>query len=151
EGGNSDTKNLVTVRLHLYLSSLAYELIRESPAYTIDTLISNLGGNLGLFLGFSIISMIELIEFFFDLSIGLCCRRKKYEKKPTSTTPIDEKNPQSGIKDTNISPPVTGVHQKSSVKSTNSSRFLPDNDSDSTNQSQKTEAQQYFNYLFEDT
>ncbi|RXG55578.1 hypothetical protein Avbf_19105 [Armadillidium vulgare] len=33
-----------------------------------DTLISNLGGNLGLFVGMSIVSMVELVVFIIDLT-----------------------------------------------------------------------------------
>lgn len=40
-----------------------------------DTLICNVGGNLGLFLGMSIVTLVELIEFLFDLTTGCCCAR----------------------------------------------------------------------------
>ncbi|XP_064095233.1 degenerin-like protein unc-105 [Macrobrachium nipponense] len=47
------------VNLHLYLDSTTYELYEESPTYTWDTLLSNLGGSLGLFLGVSLVSVVE--------------------------------------------------------------------------------------------
>ncbi|KAK3869267.1 hypothetical protein Pcinc_025414 [Petrolisthes cinctipes] len=58
-----------TVRIHIYLDTLSYEKIVESPAYTWDTLISNFGGSLGLFLGMSIVTMVELMEFLADLML----------------------------------------------------------------------------------
>ncbi|KAF2346203.1 Epithelial sodium channel [Trinorchestia longiramus] len=56
-----------TVRLHVYLESLQQETITELPAKTIFSFIAEVGGNMGLFLGFSIASLLEIAEFFFDL------------------------------------------------------------------------------------
>ncbi|XP_069989438.1 degenerin-like protein asic-1 [Penaeus vannamei] len=83
-----------TVRVHLYLESLNYEVIRESPAYTWDTLICNMGGNLGLFIGMSLVTLVELLEFLIDIGILCFSGRKKtrpeakrVEVKPASTRP----------------------------------------------------------------
>ncbi|XP_068222948.1 acid-sensing ion channel 3-like isoform X2 [Palaemon carinicauda] len=56
-----------TARIHLFLDSLSFETIEESPAYTWDTLICNVGGNLGLFIGMSLVTMVEVLVFLFDI------------------------------------------------------------------------------------
>ncbi len=44
--------------------NLYYTLIEESPSMTSEGLFANVGGNLGLFIGLSILSLIEIFELF---------------------------------------------------------------------------------------
>ncbi|KAF2354278.1 Ets domain [Trinorchestia longiramus] len=60
-----------TVRLHIYMESNSYEEVKESPAYTWTTLISNMGGNMGLFIGMSLVSGFELLDYLFDVLLIL--------------------------------------------------------------------------------
>ena len=48
--------------LNVFYLSTKYTLISQVPKASIVDLISNMGGALGIFLGFSIFSMIELVE-----------------------------------------------------------------------------------------
>lgn len=41
--------------------------ITQIPKMNVFSLISNIGGSLGLFIGISFLSFVELLEFFFDL------------------------------------------------------------------------------------
>lgn len=43
-------------------------VIEQTPAQTFPTLLGNLGGQLGLFLGMSFLSFVELFEIIFILS-----------------------------------------------------------------------------------
>ncbi|KAL7636963.1 UNVERIFIED_CONTAM: hypothetical protein RMT77_012721 [Armadillidium vulgare] len=70
-----------TVRFRVYLQSLKYELIKESTSYSFDTLISNLGGNLGLFVGMSIVSMVELMVFIIDLTSQSLKKKQKIQEQ----------------------------------------------------------------------
>ncbi|KAL7636962.1 UNVERIFIED_CONTAM: hypothetical protein RMT77_012720 [Armadillidium vulgare] len=70
-----------TVRFRVYLQNLMYELIKESPSYSFDTLISNLGGNLGLFVGMSIVSMVELVVFIIDLTSQSLKKKGKVQEQ----------------------------------------------------------------------
>ena len=50
--------------IHFYFdSSTAFQYYRE-PRMTFTTFISQIGGVLGLFLGFSIVSLVELLYWF---------------------------------------------------------------------------------------
>ena len=54
-----------SVSVELYFNERKVVRYAESPAMTFVDLISGLGGLLGLFLGFSVISIVELLEFVF--------------------------------------------------------------------------------------
>jgi hypothetical protein len=55
------------VSIDVYYNSLSYTQITEVPVYTTLTLISNIGGTLGLFLGMSVLSFIEIIELLLNI------------------------------------------------------------------------------------
>ena len=55
-----DRSNLIL--LHVYYPSLHYTVTAQVESFTLDTLISNLGGQIGLFLGASLMTLVELIE-----------------------------------------------------------------------------------------
>ncbi|KAF2361812.1 Epithelial sodium channel [Trinorchestia longiramus] len=60
-----------TVRVHVYLASPDYTQITESPSFTYNTLVSNTGGNLGLFIGMSIVSFFEVFDLLVDVLLIL--------------------------------------------------------------------------------
>jgi hypothetical protein len=51
----------------VYFEDLKYTLIKQQPKIELFGLISNIGGTLGLFLGFSFISLLELFEVLAEL------------------------------------------------------------------------------------
>ena len=57
------------VKLKIYYDSLSYTISTESPKMDVVALLSNIGGNLGLFLGVSLISVCELIEALIQILI----------------------------------------------------------------------------------
>ena len=50
------------VNIVVYYDTLAYTRVTESPAISEVTLMSNIGGQIGLFLGMSLLGIVELIE-----------------------------------------------------------------------------------------
>ncbi|KAH3810276.1 hypothetical protein DPMN_138666 [Dreissena polymorpha] len=68
------------IRVRIYLKALSYEVIKESYAYEIANFISDIGGQLGLWAGFSVLSILELVELMFLLVA-------KKEKKENPTEP----------------------------------------------------------------
>ena len=48
--------------VNIYLSSMEYTELWEMPQISFIDLVSNMGGALGIFLGFSIFSIIEILE-----------------------------------------------------------------------------------------
>jgi len=62
-------KHLVAVRV--YYKNLKYTLISEEPKAELFNFISNIGGILGLFIGISFLSLIEIFEIIIEISIIL--------------------------------------------------------------------------------
>ena len=54
-----------TLKLNIFYDDLTYTIVDEIPALTIENLIAYIGGNLGLFLGMSLLSLIETFELVF--------------------------------------------------------------------------------------
>ncbi|XP_077870223.1 acid-sensing ion channel 2-like, partial [Saccoglossus kowalevskii] len=51
----------------VYFEELNYESIEEIPAITEENLLSDIGGTLGLYCGFSFITIVEFLQFGFEL------------------------------------------------------------------------------------
>ncbi|ELU09628.1 hypothetical protein CAPTEDRAFT_190803 [Capitella teleta] len=60
----STTMRKDRLALTLYISEMNYNLYKESSAYSIGDFQSDVGGNLGLCLGASFLSLAELMEYF---------------------------------------------------------------------------------------
>ena len=56
-----------TVALNIYYSNLNYVLISESPKTSMNDLMSNVGGTLGLYIGISFLSLIEIVEILCEI------------------------------------------------------------------------------------
>ena len=59
-------------------------IVEDSPKYTLASILSNVGGAIGLYLGLSIVSVFEFLEL-----IGMCLykgmRRMVYTKSGSSS------------------------------------------------------------------
>ena len=50
------------LKLNIYLNDIGYTSVVESPLHTTSSLLSNIGGELGLFVGISMLSLVEIFE-----------------------------------------------------------------------------------------
>lgn len=62
------------LRLDVYFMSLNVKTITETARYTVTTFISAIGGSLGVWVGFSVCMLFELLELAVDL--GISCFKK---------------------------------------------------------------------------
>ena len=60
-----------TILLDLRFKDLSYEKISESAQYPASSLLGDIGGQLGMFTGASLLTLVE----FFDLVILFWCRK----------------------------------------------------------------------------
>lgn len=56
------------VRLRVFYDELSFTQVTDSASVEIFDLLSNVGGNLGLFLGISFLSFVELVEILVEIS-----------------------------------------------------------------------------------
>jgi hypothetical protein len=59
--------NKHSISIYVYYKDLKYTLISNKPKTEFFTIISNMGGTLGLFLGISFLSFIEIFEILFHI------------------------------------------------------------------------------------
>lgn len=71
---NSTEVTQRTLELYVYFENMKYMEISEKPSMTWNGLLSNIGGTIGLFLGMSVMSLIEVLELFFSMGCFLAER-----------------------------------------------------------------------------
>ncbi|XP_021339184.1 acid-sensing ion channel 5-like [Mizuhopecten yessoensis] len=81
------------IDLTLFYNSLSETVVEEVPAKMLNDIVGNVGGQMGMFLGASILSIVELIEFLCLLiakqrSVSPTSTNQKYKEDNTKgTTP----------------------------------------------------------------
>ncbi|VDM77570.1 unnamed protein product [Strongylus vulgaris] len=67
--------------LEIYYEQMSYEVLRESESYSFVNLISDIGGQMGLWLGASVLTAIEILIFLISVvSIALGTHLKYFDK-----------------------------------------------------------------------
>lgn len=74
--------------VYVFYSELGYKMTRQNLKMNTSDLLSSIGGNLGFFIGLSIISVIEILQIFFESLSNVFKSRKD---KMTSLPPEDVK------------------------------------------------------------
>lgn len=64
-------------KINVFYSDISYDALIESPSITWDVLLGNIGGSLGLFLGMSFLTVIELFEITLEIIRTLYIHRKQ--------------------------------------------------------------------------
>ena len=67
-------------KVNIFYQNMIYTSVTESPASSLSDLISFIGGNLGLFLGMSFLSLVEVIDILIQL-IRILIRKVKNSGK----------------------------------------------------------------------
>jgi hypothetical protein len=79
---NEDLANSI-VLVNVFYNEMGYTEISELPIYSFISLVSNLGGQLGLFLGMSFLTFFELIEVL--IRVILMFKKKEKEVHPVKS------------------------------------------------------------------
>ena len=81
------------LQLDIYYNQLSIEEVVQQPAFEFLSLLSEIGGFLGLLLGASVLTLCEVFDFIIINSLAACKGRKK---KPEMTEKeLDEQNDHS--------------------------------------------------------
>ena len=55
------------LRVEIFFQELNFQELKESPKYTITNLMSDFGGNIGLWIGWSVLTFLEILVLIFNL------------------------------------------------------------------------------------
>ncbi|KAK6182491.1 hypothetical protein SNE40_010170 [Patella caerulea] len=70
------------VTLHVFFADPVVTVIEQVPVYTLEKLLGSIGGQVGLFMGFSLITVAEMFELIFLLvTRGRLLHQERYEKE----------------------------------------------------------------------
>jgi uncharacterized membrane protein len=69
------------LRISINYDKLYYTLIKENPAMSGNDLFGLIGGQIGLFLGISLLSLVEIVELIVSV-IHLWMKYKNIQKTP---------------------------------------------------------------------
>ncbi len=76
---NNTNKTSSIAKVNIFYNEISYSLFKEYPSKTIDGLMGEIGGQLGLFIGISLLSLFELFELLFEI-IRISFLNKKNNK-----------------------------------------------------------------------
>lgn len=74
------------LKLNIYFDSLSYTKIVQVPAINVFTLISNIGGSVGLVLGLNVFTLFEFIELSVTILLLVLKHRKSGSKVINATS-----------------------------------------------------------------
>ncbi|KAK5614237.1 Acid-sensing ion channel 4-A [Crenichthys baileyi] len=75
--------------LDIFFEALNYETIEQKKAYDVAGLLGDIGGQMGLFIGASILTILEIMDYIYELikhRLQRLLRPQKEEKKNTQPT-----------------------------------------------------------------
>ena len=80
--------------LNIFFSTLSYEDVSIDAAYTFMALLSDIGGALGLLLGATLLTVYEVMEFIYEMSIDViqAKKKKRAEAKVSDVNKANEVN-----------------------------------------------------------
>lgn len=67
--------------LDIYFEALNYETIEQKKAYELPGLLGDIGGQMGLFIGASILTVLELFDYLYEVIKYKLCRCRKQNQK----------------------------------------------------------------------
>ncbi|XP_007432668.1 acid-sensing ion channel 1 [Python bivittatus] len=67
--------------LDIFFEALNYETIEQKKAYEVAGLLGDIGGQMGLFIGASLLTVLELFDYAYEVIKFHLCRRDKCQKK----------------------------------------------------------------------
>ncbi|XP_067660435.1 amiloride-sensitive sodium channel subunit beta-like [Haliotis asinina] len=70
-GGNEKSLRDNYLEIRVYFENLMLQVTEQIPKYTTETIIGNLGGQMGICLGASVLTLTELGEFFLILCLSI--------------------------------------------------------------------------------
>ncbi|XP_006895217.1 PREDICTED: acid-sensing ion channel 3 [Elephantulus edwardii] len=95
--------------LDIYFEALNYETVEQKKAYEVSELLGDIGGQMGLFIGASLLTILEILDYlcevFRDQVLGYFWNRKRSQRH-SSTNLLQEQlgGPQTQLSHFNLGP-----------------------------------------------
>jgi len=83
---NQQTIEESFLQLKIVFNDYTFNEITDVAAYSVDTLGSNIGGTLSLWLGVTVMLVVELLEFIYKFAAARLQRTKRNQGANDSTT-----------------------------------------------------------------
>lgn len=92
-------------QINVYVADNSILTTEEVPDYEFDELVSDIGGQLGIWIGVSFLTMTEVFEMIFNIchdSLSRRCRRSEHQKNDKSDEELDKTAIKEGDKEMSI-------------------------------------------------
>ena len=69
------------LKVNIFFEALNYESIVQKPRYELSSLLGDIGGNMGLFIGASLLTVCEIFDYIYEVVKEKCSNIKKHLEK----------------------------------------------------------------------
>ncbi|CAI9160866.1 unnamed protein product [Rangifer tarandus platyrhynchus] len=80
--------------LDIFFEALNYEVVEQKKAYEMSELLGDIGGQMGLFIGASLLTILEILDYlcevFWDRVLGRRFWNRKHPQRPSSANLLQE-------------------------------------------------------------
>ncbi|XP_033108977.1 acid-sensing ion channel 5-like [Anneissia japonica] len=83
------------ILLDVYYEELNLQVFKQTPAMTFSALLSDIGGQLGLFIGGSVITLFEVGQYFSMKGLSVCCNTSRCTKSKSHPNSFGVSGPAS--------------------------------------------------------
>ncbi|XP_077375705.1 acid-sensing ion channel 1C isoform X2 [Festucalex cinctus] len=87
--------------LDIFFEALNYEKIEQKKAYEIAGLLGDIGGQMGLFIGASVLTILEIFDYLYevfkDKVLGYCMRKKRPQRCQSDNLEFPETPSSPGV------------------------------------------------------
>ncbi|XP_061654004.1 acid-sensing ion channel 1C isoform X3 [Phyllopteryx taeniolatus] len=87
--------------LDIFFEALNYEKIEQKKAYEIAGLLGDIGGQMGLFIGASVLTILEIFDYLYevfkDKVLGYCMRKKRPQRCQSDNLEFPENPSRPGV------------------------------------------------------
>ncbi|KAM9306068.1 LOW QUALITY PROTEIN: acid-sensing ion channel 1C-like [Gastrophryne carolinensis] len=74
--------------LDIFFEALNYETIEQQKAYDVASLLGDIGGQMGLFIGASILTILEIFDFLYEVRRERCCISELPPRQPEGSDDV---------------------------------------------------------------
>ncbi|XP_066301122.1 acid-sensing ion channel 1-like isoform X1 [Branchiostoma lanceolatum] len=78
-----------TLVMNIFFEALNYETIEQQKAYEVASLLGDIGGQMGLFIGASILTILELFDYLYEVLKDKCTERRHQPRSESNAVSVN--------------------------------------------------------------